>query len=36
MSASPDGPTDLRQHWESIYRKRALDDVSWFEPTPET
>jgi len=27
---------DLREHWESLYSKRAPDDVSWFEPTPET
>jgi hypothetical protein len=27
---------DLREHWESLYSKRAPGDVSWFEPTPET
>ena len=36
MSGSPGGKMNLREHWESIYGKRALDDVSWFEPTPET
>ncbi len=28
---------DQRQeHWEGVYAGKALDDVSWFEPTPET
>jgi hypothetical protein len=36
MSRSPGGKTDLREHWESIYTRRPPDEVSWFEPTPET
>ncbi len=36
MSGSTDGRKDLREHWESIYAKRPSDEVSWFEPTPET
>ena len=28
---------DRRQeHWEGVYAEKALDDVSWFEATPET
>ena len=28
---------DLRQdHWEGVYAEKSLDDVSWFEATPET
>jgi len=36
MSEPSGGRENLREHWESIYAKRAPDDVSWFEPTPET
>jgi 2-polyprenyl-3-methyl-5-hydroxy-6-metoxy-1,4-benzoquinol methylase len=25
-----------KQHWERIYQTKALNDVSWFQPTPET
>jgi hypothetical protein len=36
MGGSTARPKDLREHWESIYSKRAPDEVSWFEPTPGT
>ena len=36
MSGSPGARPDLHEHWESIYCKREPNDVSWFEPTPET
>lgn len=26
----------LKQHWENIYDKKPLTDVSWYEPVPET
>ena len=26
----------LKQHWENIYEKRPLTDVSWYEAVPET
>lgn len=26
----------LKQHWESIYEKKSLMEVSWYEPIPET
>ena len=27
---------DRKKHWEKIYQTRALNEVSWYEPTPET
>jgi ubiquinone/menaquinone biosynthesis C-methylase UbiE len=27
---------DRRKHWETIYQTKELQDVSWFQPTPET
>lgn len=27
---------DRKKHWENIYQTKALTDVSWFQPTPET
>lgn len=27
---------DRKKHWENIYQKKELKDVSWFQPTPET
>jgi 2-polyprenyl-3-methyl-5-hydroxy-6-metoxy-1,4-benzoquinol methylase len=27
---------DRKNHWENIYKTKALNEVSWFEPTPET
>ena len=27
---------DRKKHWENIYQTKALKDVSWFQPTPET
>lgn len=27
---------DRQDHWEGVYSSKALDDVSWFEPVPET
>ncbi len=29
-------PADRQEHWEHVYASKAHDDVSWFEPTPET
>jgi hypothetical protein len=26
--------TDIRQHWDEVYGRRAVDEVSWFEPVP--
>lgn len=28
-------PTDLKQHWEDVYRQKAEDTVSWFQSAPE-
>lgn len=25
---------DIGAHWESVYRRKAEDEVSWFQPTP--
>ncbi len=25
-----------KQHWENVYQSKAADDVSWFQPRPET
>jgi hypothetical protein len=36
MGGHSDGRPNLREHWESIYAKRPSDEVSWFEPAPET
>lgn len=27
---------DRKKHWETIYQTKQLQEVSWFEPTPET
>ena len=27
---------DRKKHWENIYRTKELDEVSWFQPTPQT
>jgi SAM-dependent methyltransferase len=27
---------DRKEHWEKIYSTKALNEVSWFQPTPET
>lgn len=27
---------DRKKHWENIYQTKRLDEVSWFEPIPET
>ena len=27
---------DRKQHWESIYQSKQSNEVSWFQPTPET
>lgn len=27
---------DRKKHWDNIYQTRALKDVSWFQPTPQT
>ena len=27
---------DRKKHWETIYQTKALNEVSWYEPTPET
>jgi ubiquinone/menaquinone biosynthesis C-methylase UbiE len=27
---------DRKAHWESIYKSKQLNEVSWYEPTPET
>ena len=27
---------DRKKHWENIYQTKALNEVSWYEPTPET
>ena len=27
---------DRQQHWDGVFRNKAQDDVSWFEPFPET
>ena len=27
---------DRKKHWEDIYRTKQLNEVSWFQPTPET
>jgi len=29
-------PFDRKKHWEKIYETKALKDVSWFQPVPET
>jgi hypothetical protein len=26
--------SDDRQHWDEVYGRRAVDEVSWFEPVP--
>ena len=25
-----------KEHWENIYSTKALNEVSWYQPTPET
>lgn len=27
---------DRKNHWENLYQTKSLEDVSWFQPTPET
>ena len=27
---------DRKKHWENIYQTKDIDEVSWFQPTPET
>lgn len=27
---------DRKKHWENIYQTKELNEVSWFEPTPQT
>lgn len=27
---------DRKKHWENIYKTKQLNEVSWFQPTPET
>jgi trans-aconitate methyltransferase len=27
---------DRKEHWENIYKTKDINDVSWFQPTPET
>nr|WP_315167696.1 class I SAM-dependent methyltransferase [uncultured Flavobacterium sp.] len=27
---------DRKNHWENIYQTRSLEEVSWYQPTPET
>lgn len=27
---------DLKEHWENIYSNKKLEEVSWYQPTPET
>lgn len=27
---------DRKKHWETIYKTRPLNEVSWFEPVPKT
>lgn len=27
---------DRKKHWENIYQTKQLNEVSWFEPTPQT
>lgn len=29
-------PSERREHWESIYRSKSLEELSWFQPTPVT
>ena len=28
--------SNRRQHWETIYKTKALNELGWFQPTPET
>jgi len=28
--------SDKKKHWETIYRTKEINEVSWFQPTPET
>lgn len=28
--------SDRKNHWEKIYNTKALEEVSWYQPTPET
>lgn len=28
--------SDRKDHWEKIYNTKALEEVSWYQPTPET
>lgn len=28
--------TERKQHWENIYNTKQLNEVSWYQPTPET
>jgi SAM-dependent methyltransferase len=30
------GPAGRGEHWEGVYASKAVDEVSWYEPTPET
>lgn len=27
---------DRKKHWENIYQVKKLEEVSWFQPTPDT
>ena len=27
---------DRKKHWENIYSTKQLNEVSWYQPTPET
>lgn len=29
-------PFNRKKHWENIYQTKELNEVSWFQPTPET
>ncbi len=29
-------PLDRKKHWETIYQTKQPDEVSWYQPTPET
>ncbi len=29
-------PINRKEHWEGVYRSKAADEVSWFQPTPTT
>jgi len=27
---------DRKEHWENVYENKGIDEVSWYQPTPET